>query len=249
MIAFSILIRLLLVIGVLFIMKKVSFNFKDEKFITYLLHLATSNNKTNKAALIFKIVYSLIVLLFLFIPIAFNPSTDSEQLEVTFAWALFLFPPIILIDILYSDQVKREGKERFLTSNVQNWFSAKGRIGRRQYLMEMFVGLLFAVIVLISFICYFDDKEPLFLGVISIVLFCFWLYYIIITQIKRFHDFGWSGGSVLLLSIIFPLLVVIFSTIRTGNPNDNEYGKSRRIPIKTNENSQTDNNTKSTIIL
>jgi uncharacterized membrane protein YhaH (DUF805 family) len=94
-------------------------------------------------------------------------------------------------------------------------FLPYGRIGRAVYAVRL--GLVWAAIALLGFVQRavesrsFDMLTPY----VTYLLFAF----MVITSVKRLHDMGFSGWTVIILGTLVPLLLFL-----PGEPGLNTYG-------------------------
>jgi uncharacterized membrane protein YhaH (DUF805 family) len=112
----------------------------------------------------------------------------------------------------------------------KNLIGTSGRINRSDYLCHQTSGgvLIFLGIVFISTAEALLSGPALigFLFVLpgQVVVFC--------GMVRRFHDFNWGGGSVLLLLIPFVNTVIAFMLLfRSGTRGANDYGNGQVNPM------------------
>lgn len=113
------------------------------------------------------------------------------------------------------------------------FLSEKGRLSRLQFLgaEALAYGFLAIMAIAIDFIVVrkegpYSDPKIVFLAPFILLS----LYSLICLRVRRFHDIGWNGLSVLLF--VVPILNIFIGFIhyfRKGNENDNIYGPN---PLK-----------------
>ncbi len=101
-------------------------------------------------------------------------------------------------------------------------FRFKGRVGRLQYWLTLFGGLLvFCLLIAITSVLIdytYDDRTPTLFVLCGILWYAFYSYMVLAIGAKRCHDLGHSGWFQL---IPYYFLVMLFSY---GDHYNNEYG-------------------------
>lgn len=124
----------------------------------------------------------------------------------------------------------------------KSWLSYKGKIGRGAFILRtlMVFPLIFIFGTMMA-----DIASPSLKNVAPIIfgIFLFLCYFFAVQVVKRLHDLGYPGRSILLC---IPWINVIYLLIAKGNPYDNKYGKAGKTTVEVNDNSQ---NTDNEIIL
>ena len=114
----------------------------------------------------------------------------------------------------------------------KNYFDFKGRATRREFWVFNFMYFMISLILVIGFplidyfvgggkgyIFAFGWISEIFLFLVSIIPICS-------LTARRLHDVGKSGWWQLLYLVPIAGFVVLYWTIKKGNPSDNKFGKS-----------------------
>lgn len=97
-------------------------------------------------------------------------------------------------------------------------FSSQGRIGRLRYLAYgIGASLVYQALVGVSA----ASLSPAFTGLLMLAAFAVYLWFTVITGIKRCHDLGMSGWWA--LTVIIPVIALIWLFV-PGNQDANRYG-------------------------
>lgn len=107
-------------------------------------------------------------------------------------------------------------------NDEENFFSVKGRIRRRTYLIRFFL-LLIPILMLHILFVTTGEEEILFLYIIvSIIIGVLQM----IQGVKRLHDVNQSGEFILLFFIpIINFILALYLLMKDGSVGDNDYGE------------------------
>ena len=106
-------------------------------------------------------------------------------------------------------------------SAITNYFSTKGRINRRQFLLVLTITIMLSVIMAVIIVDSSHLRDSAIVTITSLLVNIL----LIPSQIKRLHDLNWNGWLTILgfipgVAFFFRLILVVFS----GTQGQNEYG-------------------------
>lgn len=115
-----------------------------------------------------------------------------------------------------------------------NYFTFKGRIGRKVFIKRTAFAYLGIILVALFFAWLTDstskiEKNPLYIALILAFMVPFTLF-LYANMNRRFHDIGksskWTLAMFLASNTVAPIyfLVLLYLFCKKGNPNANEYG-------------------------
>ena len=106
-------------------------------------------------------------------------------------------------------------------SAITNYFSTKGRINRRQFLLVLTITIMLSIIIAVIIVDTSHLRDSAIITITSLLVNILLLP----SQIKRLHDLNWNGWLTILgfipgIAFFFRLILVVFS----GTRGQNEYG-------------------------
>ena len=106
-------------------------------------------------------------------------------------------------------------------SAIKYYFSAKGRINRRQFLLVLTISIILSVIVAAIIVDTSHLRDSAIVTITSLLVDIL----LIPSQIKRLHDLNWNGWFTILgfipgIAFFFRLILVFFG----GTSEENKYG-------------------------
>ena len=106
------------------------------------------------------------------------------------------------------------------------YFSAKGRVNRKQYWLWLVLPSVAVGIILVILDAALGTRDPESVGLFSLIGPLIMVFPAIVVQIKRFHDRDKSGWWVLiaLVPLIGPLWLLIELGFLNGTPGPNRFG-------------------------
>lgn len=106
----------------------------------------------------------------------------------------------------------------------------KGRLNRRNFLIGFILpSLSYVIFALPMYILPDGSVRNIFFGT---ALISFYLLEVSLLT-RRFHDFGWSSWSILLIFVPFLNIYVLFNLyFKKGDQFDNKYGKITNKKVK-----------------
>ena len=113
----------------------------------------------------------------------------------------------------------------------KNLFSTEGRIGRLQYFLTYFSLLLIGLFLLYAYAS-LGVRENIPLTILSILILgvLFWIF--IAQGIRRGHDLGWSGPTIIILAFLVGVNAILLFI--EGQRQDNEYGETLYLKNESN---------------